>query len=117
MHPIRVLENSGVGKYRSRVEIVADILKVASDGALKTHIMYKCNLSYKLLQQYLAETINAGLISSKGSRKQYTTTEKGEQFLQQFKAYIRHSEEVRREVTKVNNERTLLEGFIRNESS
>ena len=107
----------GVGKYRSRVKIVADILEVASDGALKTHIMYKCNLSYKLLQQYLADTIEAGLISSKGSRKQYTTTEKGEQFLEQFKAYVQHSEEVRQEVTKVNNERALLEDFIRNEDS
>lgn len=74
-----------MGKYRSRVEIVADILEVASDGALKTHIMYKCNLSYKLLEQ--------------------------------FKAYVQHSEEVRQEVTKVNNERALLEDFIRNEDS
>ena len=106
-----------MGKYRSRVEIIADILRVALNGALKTHIMYKCNLSYKLLQQYLTETIEAGLISSEGSRKQFITTKKGEEFLQQFEAYIRHSEEVRREVAKVNNERTLLEGFIRSEDS
>ncbi len=106
-----------MGKYRSRVEIIADILRVTLDGALKTHIMYKCNLSYKLLQQYLAETIEAGLISSEGSKKQFITTKKGEEFLQQFEAYVQHSKEVRKEVAKVNNERTLLEGFIRSKDS
>ncbi|MGQ9461394.1 MAG: winged helix-turn-helix domain-containing protein, partial [Candidatus Bathyarchaeaceae archaeon] len=37
-----------MGKYRGRLDIVADILSVVNnnDGARKTRIMYQANLSY-----------------------------------------------------------------------
>jgi len=35
------------------VDIIANILRAANSGAKKTHIMYRCNLSFKQLHVYL----------------------------------------------------------------
>lgn len=43
-------------KRRTRIDIINDILKVISDkkGRIKqTHLMYKVNLSHKLMRSYL----------------------------------------------------------------
>lgn len=69
-------------KYRNRVEIIADVLNVASGGAKKTKIMYVANLSYKLLEKYLAETIKIGFVRFTNDR--YEVTEKGRAFLERF---------------------------------
>jgi len=68
-------------KYRSRLQIVADILFVAENGAKKTRIMYQANLSYDLLKRYLAEALEADLISINKDEKSYITTQKGKAFL------------------------------------
>ncbi|NIO36932.1 hypothetical protein GTO27_04425, partial [Candidatus Bathyarchaeota archaeon] len=52
-----------MGKYRSRLQIIADILSVVRDNdARKTRIMYLANLSWDLLTRYLNELIEAGLM-------------------------------------------------------
>lgn len=55
--------------YRSRYEIIADMLNVVSGRAKKTKIMYQANLSYKLLQKYLAEdqTLQSCHVRAKGA--------------------------------------------------
>lgn len=73
---------------RTRVEILASILNVASNGALKTHIMYKANLSHRQLQKYLAFLEERGLLArltdeEMGSRM-YGVTEKGFDFLKEY---------------------------------
>lgn len=73
---------------RTRVEILASILKVASDGALKTHIMYRANLSHRQLEKYLAFLEERGLLvqatdEHRGSRT-YEITEKGCDFLREY---------------------------------
>jgi predicted transcriptional regulator len=69
---------------RSRMDIVVDVLTVALDGVLKTRIMYEANLSYKLLQRYLALLQKENLIEA--VRREgvtiYVTTEKGRSLLQ-----------------------------------
>jgi len=40
-----------MGKYRDRLQIIADILSVVRDGAKKTHVMYQANLSFTLLKR------------------------------------------------------------------
>lgn len=40
-------------KYRSRVDIIAEILQAAMKGASKAHLMYGAYLSYAQLQEYL----------------------------------------------------------------
>jgi len=73
---------------RTRVEILASILKVASNGALKTHIMYGANLSHKQLEKYLAFLEQMGLLiqctdEHMGART-YRMTEKGSNFLREY---------------------------------
>lgn len=73
---------------RTRMEILASILKVASNGALKTHIMYKANLSHRQLEKYLAFLEERGLLAqgvdeNLGNRI-YRITEKGFDFLREY---------------------------------
>lgn len=50
-------------RNRSDIEICADILRVLTTGAVpKTHVMYRANLSYGMLNAYLDLLINADLI-------------------------------------------------------
>ena len=73
---------------RTRVEILASMLQVASKGALKTHIMYKANLSHRQLEKYLAFLEERGLLAQRiegdlGNRT-YRITEKGFDFLREY---------------------------------
>lgn len=49
--------------YRSKHDIRLEILSFISTGPkIKTHIMYKAKLSYPMLQTYLANLTEQGLI-------------------------------------------------------
>jgi predicted transcriptional regulator len=73
---------------RTRIEILASILRVASNGALKTHIMYKANLSHRQLERYLAFLEQRGLlvqgIDEDVGNRIYRMTEKGCDFLREY---------------------------------
>ena len=71
---------------RRRVDIIADILSVADKGVRKTRIMRMANLSYRLLEKYLEDTVGLGLLRADDGS--YETTEKGREFL---KLYIQFS--------------------------
>ena len=47
---------------RTKVEILASILKVASTQTLKTHIMYRANLSHRQLEKYLSFLEKNGML-------------------------------------------------------
>jgi predicted transcriptional regulator len=49
-------------KYRSRTEIVSNILDAANGKATKTKIMYKAFLSYPQLKEYLSVLTENNLI-------------------------------------------------------
>lgn len=49
-------------KYRSRTDIVSQILEAANGGATKTKIMYKAYLSYAQLKEYLSVLLENGLL-------------------------------------------------------
>lgn len=73
---------------RSRVEILASILNVAERGSLKTHIMYKANLSHRQLEKYLAfleqnEMLRETVDEETGTRV-YRVTDKGIEFLKDY---------------------------------
>ena len=73
---------------RTRFEILVSILKVASNGTLKTHIMYRANLSHRQLEKYLAFLEERGLLvqatdGDTGSRT-YKITERGCDFLREY---------------------------------
>ncbi|MHB8566878.1 MAG: winged helix-turn-helix domain-containing protein [Nitrososphaerales archaeon] len=77
-------------KNRSRMEIVANILDIARMGALKTHLMYKANLSYMVVSQYLEFLTRSELIKEtfddQGMVKLYQTTPKGLKYLEVYGA-------------------------------
>lgn len=97
-------------KYRSKLEIIADILDVASDGAKKTRIMYIANLSYKLLEKYLKKTVGADLIRH-NDNGYYEVTEKGRVFLERFNDFSSRNSKLERELEEISFEREVLESM------
>jgi predicted transcriptional regulator len=76
--------------HRGRFDIMANILSTASDGAKKTQLMYRCNLSFKQLEIYLSMLIVKKLLAKRvhnGSKDLviYETTDKGHSFLQAYR--------------------------------
>ena len=63
--------------YRSRTEIVSNILEAANGGVTKTKIMYKAFLSYNQLREYLSILIENNLLEYLDGTQTYKTTEKG----------------------------------------
>ena len=81
-------EATPVTSNRTRMEILASVLDVAHGGAIKTHIMYKANLSHKQLEKYLEFLKRKGLLEevpeSHETVRFYRVTEKGTQFLKDY---------------------------------
>jgi predicted transcriptional regulator len=60
-------------KYRSRTDIVAQILEAASgEGANKTKIMYKAYLSHDQLKEYLSILMEKMVFYKKIKQKGFT---------------------------------------------
>lgn len=76
---------------RGWVEIIETILEVCESGALKTHIMYKCNLNSKQISQYLQFLQNHKLIESMtddpSSKRAIfrTTADLGKKYMEAYK--------------------------------
>jgi predicted transcriptional regulator len=69
-------------KYRSRGEIVSNILRVVASGkATKTRLMYGAYLSYTQIEEYMGYVLQQGLISQISDTNLYQLTEKGMQYL------------------------------------
>ena len=68
-------------KYRSRTEIVGNILEAANGTASKTKIMYTAFLSYAQLKEYLSVLIENNLIEYLDGTNKFKTTEKGLNYL------------------------------------
>jgi predicted transcriptional regulator len=98
-----------LGSYRRKLDIVADILLVASQGAKKTQIMYKANLSYKLLTKYLNEIRRAYLVSFQREKRCYVLTSKGQEFLERYKDYSRRNKHVEETLNDVSVKKKALE--------
>ncbi|HXV45202.1 MAG TPA: winged helix-turn-helix domain-containing protein [Nitrososphaera sp.] len=71
-------------KYRSRTDIVSQILDAANGGATKTKIMYKAYLSYAQLKEYLAVLTENGLLGYEEEDHEFKTTDKGLKFLKAY---------------------------------
>lgn len=71
-------------KYRSRTDIVSQILEAANGGTTKTKIMYKAYLSYAQLKEYLSVLVENGLLEFEKGSQSYKTTPKGLLFLKTY---------------------------------
>lgn len=77
-------------KRRDRLFIIAEILDIAKDGALKTHIMYKGNLSFSQLNTYIKLLLETALLEivEKSGKTVYKTTKKGVEYMENYMEVI-----------------------------
>jgi len=94
--------------YRNKLDIIADILSVTAPSAKKTQIMYRANLSYKLLTRYLAEVVQAGLVIFE-SGNHYSITSKGRVFLNVYKEYSKLSQRMQKQLKDLHSKKKILE--------
>ncbi|MDQ3872776.1 MAG: winged helix-turn-helix domain-containing protein [Thermoproteota archaeon] len=82
---------------RGKIQIMGDVLALATSGIKKTHIMYRANLSYEQVHLYLGELIAKGLIAQDASNPAdgliYRITEKGREFLLYYMRLVEFLEE------------------------
>ena len=101
-----------MGSYRSRLDIIADILHVINSGsAKKTQVMYQANLSYKLLKKYLAEVLRASLVRFDRRGQCYLITVKGERFLEKYKKYSKRNKHLEKRLNELDNSKKALENL------
>ncbi|MEM2999970.1 MAG: winged helix-turn-helix domain-containing protein [Candidatus Bathyarchaeia archaeon] len=74
-------------KRRDKLHIIAEILEIAKDGTLKTQIMYKANLSFTQLNEYLKFMLKNELLTRLADKGKmvYAATAKGLDFLQRYR--------------------------------
>lgn len=82
-----VIDNGSV-KRRDKLVIIGEILGIAENKALKTQIMYKANLSFSQLNEYLKFLTRVKLLEkiNENGRQVYKATQKGKEYL------VRHEE-------------------------
>jgi predicted transcriptional regulator len=100
-----------MANYRNRLDIIADILGVVSQGAKKTQVMYEANLSYRLLTKYLAEVLSFGFIYFEATQKRYQLTHKGRSFLKTYQEYSRRNKHVEKQLNNIHEKRKVLDGL------
>ena len=77
-------------RKRGDIDIMASILNEAHEGARKTRIMYRCNLSHRQLQVYLKLLSRMGFLESASEKEGseldlFKTTAKGREFLETYR--------------------------------
>ena len=77
-------------RKRSDIDVMASVLKEAHEGARKTRIMYRCNLSHTQLQVYLKLLLGMGFLVSHSEKDSselgfFKTTAKGLKFLDAYR--------------------------------
>ena len=75
-------------KRRDRLYIIAEILTIAKEFCLKTQIMYRANLSFAQLKEYLSFLTKNNLllkVKNENRRFVYKTSVKGEKYLEKYK--------------------------------
>jgi predicted transcriptional regulator len=77
--------------HRGRLDIVADILTASFGGVKKTLLMYRCNLSFKQLKDYLEFMLRKRLLrvvagDDEANPGLFEITDKGKEFLKNYEA-------------------------------
>lgn len=85
-----------MGERRSKIQVLIDILRVIQregGSARPTHILYKANLSHKLLKSHLGLLIEKDFIEQRqyGDKVYYSITQKGVEFIVEYRKVERLS--------------------------
>ena len=107
---------NGKGGNRSSLDIVRDMLSVASDSARKTRIMYQANLSFVQLEKYLGDLLEKGLLGRDGD-SYYLTTKKGLEFLKLYDYYVEQVRLIREQENQRLQDRLSLENMFSSEGA
>ena len=67
---------------RNSLDICAELLKIARDGAKITQLVYKANLNFTIIKKYIERLNQNGFLVFKNGY--YITTEKGVRFIDQY---------------------------------
>ncbi len=100
-------------KHRSSLEIVKDMLLVASSKVKKTRIMYQANLSYRLMEKYLGSLLDSGLVACDDDSC-YLITKRGKVFLERYQDYLDRRRKIGEEIRMVRKDRLVLEDMCFN---
>jgi len=84
---LNTILNEDPRRRRDRLHIMAEILEVALEGTLKTQVMYKANLSFAQLNEYLRLLLDLKLLELVGNTEKniYKTTSRGVRYLESYK--------------------------------
>lgn len=82
-----------MGKKRNRLEVIHDILTTINQKkeVKPTHILYKSNLSHKMMQEYIDELLEKSFIieNETSKSKTYSITKKGIDYLEEYQTMIK----------------------------
>lgn len=82
-----------MAKKRERLKVISDILKTVRDNKNAigpTKLLYNSNLSPQMFKEYISELLNKKFIEEQNhkSKKTYSLTKKGYEFLERYKNLI-----------------------------
>ncbi len=73
---------------RIGLEIMAEILILCKQPQTKTRVMYRTNLSWRMLQKYLSQLQSRELLEIHHSLTKYITTRKGLKFVEKWRELV-----------------------------
>jgi predicted transcriptional regulator len=76
--------------------------------------MYQANLSYRVLQRYLAEIAGASLIDYENEKQCYIITNKGREFLDAYQEYSRINRYVEKRLSVFRAKKNALQELCSN---
>jgi predicted transcriptional regulator len=106
--------SKGLPKHRSGLEIAVDVLSVVSKRTRKTRIMYQANLSFRLIEKYLAILLEQELLKCE-TGSCYLITHKGKKFLQMYTEYVERCKKIGEDMDEAHRKRQALEDMCFNE--
>jgi predicted transcriptional regulator len=85
---LEIIDNSS--KRRDKLIIMSEIIEITKKGTSKTQIMFRANLSFSQLNQYISLLIDTGLIEKRveEGRPVFQATTKGFEFWQRQQSVI-----------------------------
>ena len=100
-------------RYRYSLEIVRDMLLIASVKVRKTRMMYQANLSFRQSEKYLKSLLENGLMECHDDSC-YLITKRGKDFLQMYDDYLERSRRIGDEINGARKDMLLLENMCFN---
>lgn len=104
----KITKQSGGRRYRSRMQIIAEILSAASQetgGLNQCRLMYRSFLSFAQTKDYFTNMVTDSLLEYNDQTKKFTVTDKGFTYLENYRKMIDLSPSI--DLTDINQSRDL----------